>query len=145
MLGNEGDQQEKDCYHGDEDALRDPRSDETIPGRDHMRNEEIRRILHISPIDEVMRCGRLRWFGHVQRRDADNVTRRVMNLAIPYRYQTTRKPQEDVAPTIEGRHDGRGCDPGCGPRPDGVETEDKADPYEIGKRPLKVSMTPHCT
>ena len=26
-----------------------------------------------------------------------------------------------------------------GPRPDGVETEDKADPYEIGKRPLKVS------
>ena len=48
-----------------------------------MRNEDIRRILHITPIDEVMRCGRLRWFGHVQRRDADNVTRRVMNLAIP--------------------------------------------------------------
>ena len=43
----------------------------------------IRRILHITSIDEVMRCGRLRWFGHVQRRDADNVTRRVMNLAIP--------------------------------------------------------------
>ena len=51
--------------------------------RDHMRNEEIRCMLHISPIDKVMRCGRLRWFGHVQRRDADNVTRRVMNLAIP--------------------------------------------------------------
>ena len=54
-------------------------------------------------------------------------------------YQTTRTPQEDVEPTTEGRHDGRGCDPGYGPRPDGVETEDKADPYEIGKRPLKVS------
>ena len=26
-------------------------------------------------------------------------------------------------------------------RPDGVETEDKADPYEIGKRPLKVSIS----
>ena len=50
--------------------------------QDHMRNEEIRSILHVSPIDEVMRCGLLRWFGHVQRRDADNVTRRVMNLAI---------------------------------------------------------------
>ena len=48
-----------------------------------MRNEDIRRILHITPIDEVMRGGRLRWFGHVQRRDADNVTRRVMELAIP--------------------------------------------------------------
>ena len=54
-----------------------------VSRRDHMRNEEIRRILHVSPIDEVMRCGRLRWFGHVQRRDADNVTFRVMNLAIP--------------------------------------------------------------
>ena len=54
-----------------------------VSRRDHMRNEEIRLILHISPIDEVMRCGRLRWFGHDQRRDADNVTRRVMNLAIP--------------------------------------------------------------
>ena len=51
--------------------------------RDHMRNEEIRRILHVSPIDEVMRGGRLRWFGHVQSRDANNVTRRVMALAIP--------------------------------------------------------------
>ena len=43
-------------------------------------------------------------------------------------YQTTRTPQEDVEPTTEGRHDGRGCYPGCGPRPDGVETEDNADP-----------------
>ena len=54
-----------------------------VTRRDHIRNEEIRRILHISPIYEVMRRGRLRWFGHFQRRDADNVTRRVMNLAIP--------------------------------------------------------------
>ena len=29
MLGNEGDQQEKDCYHGDKDASRDPQSVET--------------------------------------------------------------------------------------------------------------------
>ena len=48
-----------------------------------MRNEEIRRILHVSPIDEVMRGGHCRWFGHAQRRDANNVTRRLMNLAIP--------------------------------------------------------------
>ena len=54
-----------------------------VSRREHMRNEEIRRILHITPIDEVMRSGRLRWFGHVQRRDTNNVTGRVMNLAIP--------------------------------------------------------------
>ena len=91
-----------------------------------MRNEEIRRILHITQIDEVMRHGRLRWFGHVQRRDTNNVTR--SDDPDNTRYQTTRTSQEDVAPTIEGRHDGRGCYPGRGHRPDGVETEDKADP-----------------
>ena len=53
-----------------------------VSRRDHMRNDEIR-ILHLSPIDEVMRSGRLRWFGHVRRRGATNVTRRVMELAIP--------------------------------------------------------------
>ena len=54
-----------------------------VSRREHMRNEDIRRILHITPIDEVMRNGRHCWFGHVQRRDANNVTRRVMELAIP--------------------------------------------------------------
>ena len=29
MLDDEGEQQEEDCYHGDEDASRDPRSVET--------------------------------------------------------------------------------------------------------------------
>ena len=54
-----------------------------VSRRNHMLNEEIRRILHVSTIDEVMRCGRLRWFGRVQRRDANNVTRPVMEQAIP--------------------------------------------------------------
>ena len=86
-----------------------------------MRNEEIRRILHVSPIDEVMRCRRLRWFG----RDADNVTRRMMNLEIP---GTRRRGRPKKAPTDQGRHDGRGCYRGRGPRPEGVETKDESDP-----------------
>ena len=51
---------------------------------EHMRNEDIRRIDSTtrSPIDKVMHSGRLRWYGHVQRRDANYVTRRVMALAI---------------------------------------------------------------
>ena len=42
-----------------------------------------------------------------------------------------------MAPTDEGRHDGRGCYPGCGPRPEGVEKKDKADP--LGDKAIKVS------
>ena len=50
-----------------------------VSRRDHMRNEEIRRILHVSPIDEVMRSGRLCWFGHIQGGDVNNVTRRLVD------------------------------------------------------------------
>ena len=64
--------------------------------RDHTRNEEIRRILHLSPIDEVMRSGRLRWFGLVQRRDANNVTRRVIELAISCTRQRGRPRRHDT-------------------------------------------------
>ena len=49
--------------------------------RDHMRNNDIRRILHFSRT--MLYSGRLRWFGNVQRRYENTVTRRAMDLAIP--------------------------------------------------------------
>ena len=50
-----------------------------VSRRDHVRNEEIRRILHLSPIDEVMRSGCLCWFGHIHGRDVNNVTSRLVD------------------------------------------------------------------
>ena len=44
------------------------------------------------------------------------------------RYKTTRTSQEDMTPADQGSHDGCGCYPGCGPRREGVEKKDKADP-----------------
>ena len=46
--------------------------------------------------------------------------------------------QEDMAPTDEGRHDGRGCYPGYCPRLGGVEKEDKPDP--LGDREKVVDV-----
>ena len=74
-----GEQQEGDCYQ----VERMLRGILGVSRRDHLQNEKIRRILHLSPIDEVMCSDRGRWFGHVQRTDANNVTRRIMDLAIP--------------------------------------------------------------
>ena len=79
MLGNEGDQQEDYCYHGDEDASRDPWSVHT---RSHAKRGNPTHTTR-STIDEVIRDDRLRWFGHAQRRGANNVARRVRELAIP--------------------------------------------------------------
>ena len=79
MLGDEGEQQEEHCYTTEMRMLRGIIG---VLRRDHMRNDEIRRILHVFRVDEVMYSGRLRWFGQVQRRDENTVTR-VMDLAIP--------------------------------------------------------------
>ena len=46
MLGDEGDQQEEDCYHGDEDASRDPRSVET---RSYAKRRD---STHITPFTD---------------------------------------------------------------------------------------------
>ena len=80
MLGDEGEQQEEDCYTTEMRMLRGILG---VLRGDHMRNNEIRRILHLVPVDEVMCSGRLRWFGQVQTRDENTVTCRVVDLAIP--------------------------------------------------------------
>ena len=118
-MGNEGDQQEKDCYHGDEDASRDPRSVQTRPHEKrgnpaHSTHFTDRRGYALWPSSLVWTCPETRCGQCHPQSDEPGHTW----------YQTTRTPQEDVEPTTEGRHDGRGCDPGYGPRPDGVETED---------------------
>ena len=50
---------------------------------EHIRNEEIRLLLNLPPINEVMCSGRLRWFGRMQKREENNVTHPIINLALP--------------------------------------------------------------
>ena len=122
MLGNEGDQQEEDCYHGDEGASRDPRCIET---RAHAKQGH-----PTHPTRFTDRRGYARWLSSLVWTSPEMRCKQChpqSALAGNTRYQTTRMPQEDMAPTTQGRHDGRGCYPGCGPRPEWVEKKDKAD------------------
>ena len=46
---------------------------------DHIRNVTTREKVHIKPINSFLMKKRLSWFGHVQRRDHDNVVKYVLN------------------------------------------------------------------
>ena len=48
----------------------------------HIRNVTIREKVHINPINTFLMKKRLSWFGHVQRRDDDNIAKSVQNTRI---------------------------------------------------------------
>lgn len=49
---------------------------------DKIRNEAIREKMQVAPITEKLQESRLRWFGHVQRRDPDTVSKRAFDLKV---------------------------------------------------------------
>ncbi|KAF7669562.1 hypothetical protein LDENG_00173740 [Lucifuga dentata] len=45
---------------------------------DRIRNEHIRGTAHVRYFGDKVREARLRWFGHVQRRDSEHIGRRML-------------------------------------------------------------------
>ncbi|GFO05129.1 hypothetical protein PoB_003163400 [Plakobranchus ocellatus] len=50
-----------------------------------MRSDDIRKELGVCPIGEKARESRLRWFGHVMRREPENHLKQMLNLEVPGR------------------------------------------------------------
>ena len=51
--------------------------------KDKIRNEHIRSTVKVERLGMKMREGRLRWYGHVMRRDQDYVGRKMMEMELP--------------------------------------------------------------
>ena len=51
--------------------------------KDKIRNEHIRGTVMVEQLRMKMREGRLRWYGHVMRRDQDYVGRKMMEIELP--------------------------------------------------------------
>ena len=52
---------------------------------DRIRNEYIRGTAHVRCFGDKVREARLRWFGHVQRRNCEYIGRRMLRLELPGR------------------------------------------------------------
>jgi len=50
--------------------------------RDRKRNDDIRRILGVACIKDKVREARLRWYGHVQRRDESDCVKRILEANV---------------------------------------------------------------
>ncbi|KAK3532754.1 hypothetical protein QTP86_028122 [Hemibagrus guttatus] len=50
---------------------------------DRIRNEYIRGTAHVGCLGDKVREARLRWFGHVQRRESEYIGRRMLDMELP--------------------------------------------------------------
>ena len=54
-----------------------------VTRNDKIRNEYIRTTVKVERLEMKMREGRLRWYGHVMRRDQEYVGRKIMEMELP--------------------------------------------------------------
>ncbi|KAK3509791.1 hypothetical protein QTP70_011160 [Hemibagrus guttatus] len=66
---------------------------------DRIRNEYIRGTAHVGRLGDKVREARLRWFGHVQRRESEYIGRRMLDMELPGRRQRGR-PKRRVYPAL---------------------------------------------
>ena len=60
---------------------------------DKVRNEDIRSLVVVAPIEDKMRENRLRWFDHIGRRPMDALVRRMEKIDIEQCKKLKRRPK----------------------------------------------------
>ena len=61
-----------------------------VTRKDMIRNGYIRGTAKIAKLGNMLRSGRLKWYGHVKRREEENVGRRVLEMAVSGRRKRGR-------------------------------------------------------
>ncbi|KAK3552112.1 hypothetical protein QTP86_000748 [Hemibagrus guttatus] len=82
---------------------------------DRIRNEYIRGTAHVGRLGDKVREARLKWFGHVQRRESEYIGRRMWDMELPGRRKRGRPKRRSSSLRLE-------------------EFEKKRSEIEIGKK-----------
>ena len=106
--------------------------------KDHVKNEDIWREANVEPMTTFLRKKRLRWYGHVLRKEGEDTTKKMLNMQVQGK-RRRGEAQEKMVGQYQGGHervqdDGRhvrhGTQSKC------VAREDKGRPIATWRRPL---------
>ena len=64
-------------------------------------NEDVRRLVGVEPIEEVMRRGRLRWYGHVERMGDEDWVKRCRDMEVAGK-RARGRPRKTWMETVKG-------------------------------------------
>ena len=83
-----------------------------VTRKDKIRNEYIRSIVKVERLGMKMREGRLRWYGHVIRRNQEYVGRKMMEMELPRKRRRGRPKRRflDVVKEDMGEVDAKETD-----------------------------------
>ena len=79
-----------------------------VTRKDKIRNEHIRSTIKVERLGMKLREGRLRWYGHVMRRDQEYVGRKMMEMELPGKRRRGR-PKEKYFRCCKRRYGGSWC------------------------------------
>ena len=51
--------------------------------KDHVRNQIIQEDSKVCQMSTLLRRKRLNWYGHISRREEDNLSRKIMDMVVP--------------------------------------------------------------
>ena len=80
-----------------------------VTRKDKIRNEYIGSTVKVERLGIKMREGRLRWYGHVMRRDQEYVGRKIMEMELPGKRKRGR-PKRIFLDVGERRYGGSWCE-----------------------------------
>ena len=72
--------------------------------KDRRTNEEFRRLVGVEPITTFIRCGRLRWYGHVMRKGDEDWVKKLIEYRVEGRKPVGR-PRKTWLESVEADMD----------------------------------------
>ncbi|XP_039276063.1 uncharacterized protein LOC120349649 [Nilaparvata lugens] len=100
---------------------------------DHIRNTHVRGSFRVAPVYEKIMEGRLRWYGHVNRRSPNHMTRKVLDMETQPRGRG--RPRLTWLGLVHRKYEAVGPDKSDDPGSFELETEIKESrPQIMGKR-----------